>query len=260
MKPKKSLGQHFLINKSICQQIADYIRSISANQYIEVGPGKGALTDYLIGFAQSRLILVETDQDLIPILNKKYPSIEIIHANFLKMQLDDYTKNSPVAIIGNFPYNISSQIVFKAIDNHSLVSDLVGMFQKEMALRICSPPGSKAYGIISVLTQAFYDCEVLFDVERSNFNPRPNVDSSVIALHKKKDIDPVFLNPKFKEIVKISFAQRRKMLRNTLKPLFGKENLNDDFFNQRPEQLSIFDFANLVKILNKKNNESRTKN
>lgn len=251
MKAKKSLGQHFLSDKEICQRIVEEIPESLAEQYIEVGPGRGALTDFLVNKKFASLILVETDRDLIPMLIKKYPTAKIIHANFLKLDFHVILAEKPTLIIGNFPYNISSQIVFKALENYSLIPGLIGMFQKEMALRICASPGNKNYGIISVLAQSLYECNLLFDVDRYLFVPPPNVDSSVIKMVRKENPLPKVFDPLFKQIVKTTFGQRRKMLRNTLKPLIEKEHLRDEFFLQRPEQLSINDFVYITEYINK---------
>ncbi len=251
MKAKKSLGQHFLSDKEICQRIVEEIPIELADQYIEVGPGRGALTDFLVNKMLPSLILVETDRDLIPMLVKKYPTTKVIHANFLKLDLKSVLAEKQTLIIGNFPYNISSQIVFKALANFSLVPGLIGMFQKEMALRICANPGNKSYGIISVLAQSLYNCNHLFDVDRYLFVPPPNVDSSVIKMVRKENPHPVVLDPLFKQVIKTTFGQRRKMLRNTLKPLVEKEHLRSEFFLQRPEQLFLNDFIYITEYIHK---------
>lgn len=250
MRAKKSLGQHFLTDSAISQRIANCLPENERDICIEVGPGLGALTDHLYTMGFNKLILVETDRELISVLSHKYPNAEIVHANFLKVDLIALTQNKPAVIIGNFPYNISSQIIFKALDSFAKIPALVGMFQKEMAQRICATPGSKAYGVISVLTQCKYHCNLLFDVDRSKFNPPPNVDSAVLRLTRKNEIDPAALSPEFKRVVKTAFGQRRKMLRNTLKPFLSKEHLEDEFYTQRPERLSIHDFLNIIEHIN----------
>ena len=221
MKAKKALGQHFLKSPDVSQKIVEYLRGLAIDQILEVGPGHGALTEHLVPLNKN-LIIVETDRDLIPILNAKFPHINVINANFLKLDLRQYIIDGDSGIVGNFPYNISSQIVFKAIENIELISFLVGMFQKEMAERICSAPGSKVYGAISVITQSLFSTSLLFNVDRKEFDPVPNVDSTVISLVKRQNINPIVHDPLFKRVVKQTFAQRRKMLRNTLKNVLDK--------------------------------------
>lgn len=250
MRAKKSLGQHFLTDPEVSLRIVNSIPEFERNICIEVGPGRGALTNHLDTLGFNRLILIETDQDLIPRLTLKFPEAEVIHGDFLQIDLSKLTLNEEAVIIGNFPYNISSQIVFKALEYFKIFPTVIGMFQKEMAQRICSPPGSKTYGVISVFTQCVYDCSLLFDVSRTKFNPVPNVDSTVIKLSQKSEIQAEALTSQFKHVVKTAFGQRRKMLRNTLKPFLQKEHLESEFFAQRPEQLSIDDFLYIIEHIN----------
>lgn len=254
MKAKKYLGQHFLHNQSISQKISSAICDLPIDQLLEVGPGKGALTELIQLCPGKTLTVVETDRDLLPILQKNFPGLPIIHANFLKVNLGELAIKKPFAIVGNFPYNISSQIVFKAIENHECVPFVLGMFQKEMAERIAGSPGSKAYGVISVLTQAIYNCDILFTVDKQAFKPQPKVQSAVIQLTHKKEISPVVLTKAFKTIVKLAFGQRRKMLRNSLKSLFEKDILEQDFYSKRPEQLSIEEFIEITNQLKSQKN------
>ncbi len=250
MKAKKSYGQHFLTNESIAERIADSLSVDGSFQNIlEVGPGKGMLTKYLLE-KPFNFLAVEADKEMVGYLEKHYPSLrdQIVYHNFLRLNLDDLFDGQPFAIIGNFPYNISSQIVFKMLDAKARVPELVGMFQKEMALRIVAEPGGKEYGVISVLTQAYYEGEYLFSVKNSNFSPPPKVQSGVIRLKRKRvsleDCDEQL----FKKVVKIAFSQRRKMLRNTLKSIIPDNALlKEPFFAKRPEKISVADFIDITR-------------
>jgi 16S rRNA (adenine1518-N6/adenine1519-N6)-dimethyltransferase len=249
MRAKKSFGQHFLTNEDIARRIADSLQLADGpNSVLEVGPGKGMLTKYLLEKDFS-LKCVEADTDMVDYLNANYPALhgKIISEDFLKLDLDSVFDRQPFCIIGNFPYNISSQIVFKMVEHRSLVPQLVGMFQKEMAERIIAPSGGKDYGVISVLTQAFYDGKYLFSVGNRNFNPPPKVLSGVIRLQRKTaalGCDEAM----FRKVVKQAFSQRRKMLRNTMKPFFEQRPtvLEEAFFTQRPEVLSVAEFVGLT--------------
>jgi 16S rRNA (adenine1518-N6/adenine1519-N6)-dimethyltransferase len=249
LKAKKSYGQHFLIDEEISSRIAASLTlSDGLNNVLEVGPGKGMLTKYLIekGF---NFKAVEADRDMVSYLQENYPQLDgkIISEDFLKLNLEEIFVNEPLALIGNYPYNISSQIIFKMIDYKDLIPEMVGMFQKEVGERIVAPPGSKTYGIISVLAQAYYEGELLIQVGPESFDPPPKVQSVVIKL-KRKDHLEIDCNPKvFKRVVKQAFSQRRKMLRNTMKAFIkGDDLLQSDFFLQRPEQLSVEQFITLT--------------
>ena len=247
MKAKKSLGQHFLKNEQIAQRIAESFLLPHA-RVLEVGPGQGMLTQYLLQH-EAELIVVETDRDMILYLQKHYPQLKdhIVHANFLKLQLDLLFQSQSFGLIGNFPYNISSQIVFKMLEYKDLIPEMVGMFQREMAERIISEPGSKTYGVISVLTQAYYRGEYLFTVKRGHFNPPPKVQSAVIRLTRKPEGELGCDTKLFRTVVKQAFSQRRKMLRNTLKSLLPDDILKSDpFFQFRPEKLSVQEFVGLT--------------
>ncbi|MBK7872461.1 MAG: 16S rRNA (adenine(1518)-N(6)/adenine(1519)-N(6))-dimethyltransferase RsmA [Saprospiraceae bacterium] len=253
MKAKKSYGQHFLNNETMAARIADSF-VLAHERVLEVGPGKGMLTKYLLE-KDWDLKVVEADRDMVAYLQKFYPQLveSIIEGDFLKLNLVEIFDNQPFGLIGNFPYNISSQIVFKMVESRHLISEMVGMFQREMAERIIAPHGGKDYGVISVLTQAYYEGELLFKVSKGNFNPPPKVESAVIRLQRKDnqiiDCDEI----KFRQIVKTTFGQRRKMLRNTLKTFVTEPSiLEEPFFQQRPEQLSVEDFINLTKRLENK--------
>ncbi|GAB5553138.1 MAG: 16S rRNA (adenine(1518)-N(6)/adenine(1519)-N(6)) -dimethyltransferase RsmA [Saprospiraceae bacterium] len=252
MKAKKSFGQHFLNREDIAQQIADSLQ-LSANyqHIVEVGPGQGMLTKYLLEKDQN-LFVVEADKDMVSYLNQHYPSLReaIIFQDFLKMSFEDHLGQKPFGLIGNFPYNISSQIVFKMLDNRVQIPEMVGMFQHEMAARVVAAPGSKTYGVISVLTQAYYEGEYLFLVDRSCFSPPPKVQSAVIRLTRKKELNLPCDDLLFKRVVKQSFSQRRKMLRNTLKPFIKDPDvLQAPFFTKRPEVLSVEDFISLTQMI-----------
>ena len=249
MKAKKSYGQHFLVNEDLAWRIAD---SLSMNGYtnaLEVGPGQGFLTKYLLEKSVN-LLVVEADRDMVSYLEKHYPTLKerIIPADFMKLDLNQFFKDEQFALIGNYPYNISSQILFKMLDYRDQIPEMVGMFQKEVAERVVAPAGSKTYGVISVLIQAFYEGEYLFTVGPENFNPPPKVQSGVIRLQRKASLDLGCDEKTFKMVVKQAFSQRRKMLRNTMKTLLSEGDiLEDEFFNQRPEKLSLQDFIQLTK-------------
>ena len=258
MKAKKSFGQHFLNSEDIAHDIAHGLLTDESNvRVLEIGPGQGMLTKYLIdrGFD---LKVVELDRDMIPILERTFESLadRIMQIDFLKVDLKEVFAGQPFLLIGNYPYNISSQIVFKMVEHRSLIPQMVGMFQKEVAQRIVATPTSKAYGVISVLTQAYYDGEYLFDVGNQHFDPPPKVMSGVIRLTRKEK-ETEIANPKlFKSVVKLAFSQRRKMLRNTMKSLLkGSELLQTEFFMQRPERISVEKFVWLTNEIAKHNSE-----
>ena len=251
VRAKKFLGQHFLKDESIANKIADSLSLEGYQHILEIGPGMGMLTKYLLK-KNKTIWVVEIDRESIAYLKTHYLHLSerIIEEDFLKMDLSTYFKDQPLAVIGNFPYNISSQIVFKAIENREKIPEFSGMFQKEVAQRICGKPGNKTYGILSVLTQAFYDAEYLFTVAPSVFNPPPKVDSGVLKLTRKKNytlpVDTAF----FFRVVKTAFNQRRKTLRNSLKSFDISDKLKEDvIFALRPEQLSVQQFIELTKSL-----------
>jgi len=250
VKPKKHLGQHFLKDLNIAKKIANCLTGKGYKKVLEIGPGTGVLTRFLLekDFETS---VVEIDSESTSYLEKHFPQLNdrIISTDFLKLSLEDYF-DEPIAIIGNFPYNISSQIVFKALENKALIPEFAGMFQKEVALRIAAEPGSKTYGIISVLTQAFYDVEYLFSVPPQVFNPPPKVDSGVIRLVRKTDTNLPVSEILFRKVVKTAFNQRRKTLRNSLKSLDLSKKLQEDaIFALRPEQLSVSQFIELAQSI-----------
>ncbi len=252
MKAKKSYGQHFLLQEEIAQNIVNkFVESNTTNRALEVGPGLGVLTKTL-SKKYTEFIAVDADKDMILALSKILPEVKTIEGDFLRLDLQHIFNGSPFGIIGNFPYNISSQIVFKMIENRDQVPILVGMFQKEMAERIVSKPGTKVYGVISVLTQAYYEGEVIFQVGPESFSPRPKVDSAVIILKRRKKNDILYNEVLFKDIVKTSFLHRRKMIRNTMKQWLTDEEMKEAFYNRRPETLSVEEFINLTQLITSK--------
>ncbi len=242
---KKSLGQHFLKDESICTRIVAALQEHYPKQLVEVGPGGGALTKYLLELDDIDFKAVELDDEKVEYLNKTFPAIngKIIHQSFLDI---DAPFEGSFTVIGNFPYNISSQILFKVLDWKQQVPTVIGMFQKEVAERVAARPKSKAYGIISVLIQAHYEVEYLFDVPPESFNPPPKVMSGVIRLTRKETAYEMKSEKAFVNLVKTAFNQRRKMLRNAVKGLFDETVLQDELFTKRAEQLSIEDFAALT--------------
>jgi len=260
VRAKKHLGQHFLTDETIAKDIADSLILKNYNNIIEIGPGMGVLTKYLLT-AKQKITVMEVDRDSVAYLKDTFPlenltlnttpaDFEIIEGDFLKVDLSLLFKKEQVAIIGNFPYNISSQIVFKAIEYRDYVPEFAGMFQKEVALRIAEKEGSKVYGILSVLTQAFFDVEYLFTVPPTVFNPPPKVDSGVIRLTRKEDYSLPVDEKLFFRVVKTAFNQRRKMLRSSLKSFNLSDSLKEDpIFTKRPEQLSVQEFIKLTQKL-----------
>ena len=242
---KKSLGQHFLNDVQICLQIKAALEDTPMDQLLEIGPGAGALTQHILDLPKQAFKAVELDREKVAYLLHTYPQLEgkLINEDFLETAIPF---EGQFTLVGNFPYNISTQIVFRVLDWKEQVPVMIGMFQKEVAERIAAKPHSKAYGILSVLTQAFYEVEYLFDVPPSAFTPPPNVMSGVIRL-KRKNTFPEFSSIKsFYHIVKMAFGQRRKMLRNPLKPYFTTEQLQDPIFTKRAENLTYQDFADLT--------------
>jgi|TARA_B110000908_G_C10229309_1_gene439733 16S rRNA (adenine1518-N6/adenine1519-N6)-dimethyltransferase len=254
VKPKKYLGQHFLNDENIARKIVNSLSLSGYSNVMEIGPGTGVLTKYLLDLKLD-LKLVEIDSESVIFLKTKLgidPSI-ILESDFLKLKLDDVFINK-FAIIGNFPYNISTQIIFKALEYKNLVPELIGMFQKEVAERICEKKGSKKYGILSVLTQAYYETDYLFSVPPSVFTPPPKVTSAVIRLIRKEQLDINYNERLFFKVVKLSFQQRRKTLRNSLKTFNLSDSLREDtIFDLRPEQLSVEEFISLTDLIDKNN-------
>lgn len=250
VKAKKSLGQHFLKDESIAQQIVESLETLPGNtDVLEVGPGTGVLTKYLLKREDIRLKLVEIDSESIEYLRLNYPEVSpnLLEADFLKMDLTKFFSGD-FRIIGNFPYNISSQIFFKVLEYMDTIPEVVGMIQKEVAQRIAAPPGSKTYGILSVLLQAWYDIEYLFTVDEHVFIPPPKVKSAVIRLTRNDRKELGCDADLFRKIVKTTFNQRRKTIRNSLKPILNLSlPANGEFLEKRPEQLSVEEFIELTK-------------
>jgi 16S rRNA (adenine1518-N6/adenine1519-N6)-dimethyltransferase len=249
VQPKKHLGQHFLKDENIAEKIALTLKQPSDyDTIIEIGPGMGVMTKYLQKHYNNHIKVVEIDLESVEYLQEHFNGLEIIGKDFLKLKSEELNQNQPFAVTGNYPYNISSQIVFKVIEMKEHVPEMSGMFQKEVAERICAGPGSKTYGIISVLTQAFYDTEYLFTVSEDVFNPPPKVKSGVMRMTRKK-VFPDCNHKLLFQVVKTAFNQRRKMLRGTLKQFLPKEEMQTDFFAMRPEQLSVEQFIELTKAI-----------
>jgi len=242
---KKSLGQHFLKDENICRKIVYSLQQHPFQHLLEVGPGAGALTKYLVTIPGINFIAVEVDNEKVAFLLQTYPSLQgkIIAQSFLDIEKPFEGK---FTVIGNFPYNISSQILFKMLDWKEDVECMIGMFQKEVALRITAKEGNKVYGVLSVLVQAFFEVEYLFEVNEQCFTPPPKVKSAVIRLMPRKENLLMKSERSFFVLVKTAFNQRRKTLRNAVKSLFSAAILKDEIFNKRAEQLSVRDFADLT--------------
>ncbi len=248
---KKHLGQHFLNDESVALDIANTLTQKGYKNVLEIGPGTGVLTKYLVE-KDINLIAMDVDSESIQHLTEAFPqeNLQILEADFLREDLQDYFGEEQFAITGNFPYNISTQIVFKTLEIKEQVPEFTGMFQKEVAERICAKEGTKARGILSVLTQAYYDAEYLFTVPPTVFVPPPKVDSGVLRLTRKKDFSIPVEEQMLKKVVKTAFQQRRKTLRNSLKSFDISDKLKEDIiFGQRPEQLSVAQFIELTQKL-----------
>ncbi|NBL64978.1 16S rRNA (adenine(1518)-N(6)/adenine(1519)-N(6))-dimethyltransferase RsmA [Flavobacterium sp. NST-5] len=245
---KKHLGQHFLTDENIAKKIADTLGFENYNKVLEIGPGMGVLTKYLLE-KDAEIFVIEIDTESVDYLHKHYDKLHghIISKDFLKYNINEVFNGEAFAIIGNFPYNISSQIVFRTLEMRHQVPEFSGMFQKEVAERICEKKGSKTYGILSVLVQAFYDAEYLFTVHENVFNPPPKVKSGVLRLKRKENFTLPCSEKLFFTVVKTAFQQRRKTLRNSLKSMNLSENLREDaIFALRPEQLDYQQFIELT--------------
>lgn len=253
VKAKKYLGQHFLKDLNIAQKIADTLSLVNYKKVVEIGAGMGVLTQFLLK-KDTEVYVVEIDKESVAYLEAHYPELrgKIIADDFLKYDIAGYLRG-PFAIIGNFPYNISTQIVFKLLELRDYVPEFSGMFQKEVAERICEREGSKTYGILSVLVQAFYEATYLFTVSEGVFNPPPKVKSGVLRLVRKPNYHLDCDEALFFTIVKTAFNQRRKTLRNSLKPLLTNESLKkNSIFDKRPEQLPWQDFVFITKEISRK--------
>ena len=251
IRQKKSLGQHFLNDESIASDIVNSLSyDDSYNTVVEVGVGFGVLTKYLVARENIEFYVIEIDDRLVEWIENQFPSLKnkIIHKDILKVDFKKHFEN-PFAIIGNFPYQISTQIIFRILENRELIPEMVGMFQKEVAQRITADHGNKQYGITSVLVQAYYDVDYLFEVSNDKFNPPPKVHSAVIRLRRKKDNNLPVEYDQLRVVVKTAFNQRRKTLRNALKPIVKEKVLDDALLKKRAEQLSVHDFILLTQKL-----------
>ena len=245
----RSLGQHFLIDDSISFNIASALKNTENYDYvIEVGPGTGALTKHLLANENYTTIAAEIDRESVAYLGQHYPKLRVIEESFLSLDFNTITEGN-IAVVGNFPYNISSQILFKVYDEKHRVPEVVGMFQKEVAERVAEKPGTKKYGILSVLLQAFYDIEYLFTVNEDVFDPPPKVKSGVIRMVRNNVTDLGCDQKKFKLVIKTAFNQRRKMLRSSLKPFLTDEHKAMELFTKRPEQLGVPEFIQITNLL-----------
>ncbi len=249
VKPKKFLGQHFLTDLNVAHRIADTVDACPGIPVLEVGPGMGVLTQYIIP-KEREFKVVEIDFDSVPYLHEHFPQLgdNIIEGDFLKMNLHDVFDGRPFVLTGNYPYNISSQIFFKMVENRDLIPCCTGMIQKEVAERMAAKPGTKSYGVLSVLIQAWYDVEYLFTVDENVFNPPPKVKSAVIRLTRNSKAELGCDEKLFRRIVKTVFTMRRKMMRNGMKQILGKDSpmLADPLFTNRPEQLSVQEYIDLT--------------
>ncbi len=260
VRAKKFLGQHFLKDEAIAEKIGQTLTLTDTRNVLEIGPGTGVLTKYLLKRPLA-LTLIELDRDSVAYLQKDFKqenpeishkSFDLLEADFLTCDLSQLYPNESFCITGNFPYNISSQILFRTIENRARIPEFSGMFQKEVAKRICEKPGSKTYGILSVLTQAFYKAEYLFTVPPSVFSPPPKVDSGVLKLTRKKDFKLDCDEELFFKVVKTGFQQRRKTLRNSLKRFgLSTELKQEPIFSQRPEQLGVEAFTKLTQLIDR---------
>lgn len=248
VKAKKHLGQHFLNDENTARRIGDTLSLGGYEHVLEIGPGMGVLTKYLLD-KPVNVSVIEIDTESVDYLNGHYPKLHghIISGDFLKYNINTLFNGQPFAVIGNFPYNISSQIVFRALEFRDRIPEFSGMFQKEVAERICEKEGSKTYGILSVLVQAFYEPEYLFTVSEHVFTPPPKVKSGVLRLTRKQDFHLPCNEKLFFNVVKTAFQQRRKTLRNSLKTLNLSDSLREDaIFALRPEQLGVAQFIELT--------------
>ena len=254
VKPKKYLGQHFLKDESICKEIAlIYSKNNESNILLEIGPGMGALTKHLVKNEEIELFCIEYDIESVNFLNENLNlnKDHIIYGDFLKLDLDKLFEYKTFGVIGNFPYNISSQILFKCLNHREQINLVIGMFQKEVAERICANPGSKTYGILSVLMQAYYDVQYCFTIDENAFTPPPKVKSAVIKCIRNKEKELPCDEREFKLIVKTAFNQRRKTLKNALKGIYNRPEKEFPFQQKRAEQLTVDDFVSLCQFISK---------
>ena len=251
VRAKKNLGQHFLKDKDIAKRIVDSLQTKNLSKVLEIGPGMGVLTQFLLQDGSFETSVVEIDRESVEYLNLHFPELKdrIISDDFLKLNLHTYF-DEPFAIIGNFPYNISSQIFFKVLEYRNQIPEVVGMLQKEVAERLAAGPGSKTYGILSVFLQAYYDIEYLFTVDEDQFIPPPKVKGGVIRITRNQKEHLDCDEKLFKSIVKMAFNQRRKTMRNSLKTMITTDELKvNPIFDKRPEQLGVAEFEMIVRLI-----------
>ncbi len=251
VRAKKNLGQHFLKDKDIANRIVESLQADKVNKVLEIGPGMGVLTQFLLQNKSYETTVVEIDRESVDYINQHFPELKgrIISDDFLRLNLHDYF-TEPFAIIGNFPYNISSQIFFKVLEYRNQIPEVVGMLQKEVAERLAAPPGSKTYGILSVFLQAYYDIEYLFTVDQDQFIPPPKVKGGVIRITRNQKEHLNCDEKLFKSIVKMAFNQRRKTMRNSLKTMITSEELKaNPIFDKRPEQMGVAEFELIVRMI-----------
>jgi 16S rRNA (adenine1518-N6/adenine1519-N6)-dimethyltransferase len=251
--PKKHLGQHFLTDKNICDKIArQYSSHQGCKRALEIGPGMGALTEFLLR-QDIELSVMDVDRESIGYLTEHFPQLKgrIFYADFLKVNLKEIMGEEPFAVVGNFPYNISSQILFRCLEYRNQIPEIMGMFQKEVAQRVAEKPGTKQYGILSVLLQAFYDIEYCFTVDEHVFNPPPKVKSGVIRCTRNEREQLPCDEKLFVQVVKMTFNQRRKTIRNSLKSFLKGKDVDHHFLTLRPEVLSVEDFIELTQLVEK---------
>lgn len=252
VRAKKHLGQHFLKDKGICEKIANQLTNHqNCKNVIEIGPGMGALSDFLVARGDLNLWLLDVDNESIEFLKNRYPllSERIVLGDFLRMDLQKLMGQEKFCVVGNFPYNISTQILFKCLEHRNQIPEIMGMFQKEVAVRVAEKPGTKEYGITSVLLQAFYDIQYCFTVDEHVFIPPPKVKSGVIRCTRNSRENLGCDEKLFFQVVKMAFNQRRKTLRNSLKQLLRGRELPEVFTNERPEKLSVDQFIELTKFI-----------
>lgn len=258
VRAKKNLGQHFLKDKDIAQKIVESLQANNVDKVLEIGPGMGVLTQFLLQNKSYETSVVEIDRESVEYLNTHFPEIKerIISADFLRLNLHNHF-TEPFAIIGNFPYNISSQIFFKVLEYHNQIPEVVGMLQKEVAERLAAGPGSKTYGILSVFLQAYYNIEYLFTVDQDQFIPPPKVKGGVIRLTRNQTEHLNCDEKLFKGIVKMAFNQRRKTMRNSLRTMITSDELKaNPIFDKRPEQLGVDEFVRIVRMIGEQRESS----
>ncbi len=248
VRAKKHLGQHFLTDTNIARKISLSLEMKDCSNVLEIGPGMGILTGYLIERGFENFKVIEIDSEAVDYLRRKFTDLELIEGDFLRFDLERYFEGE-LGIIGNFPYNISSQIFFRVLEYRHKVVELAGMLQKEVADRIVSGPGTKVYGILSVLLQAYYKVEYMFTVPPGVFMPPPKVKSAVIRLTRKERGNIEYDEKLFFRVVKITFNQRRKIIKNSLKPLVDASELDSPLLKKRPEQLGVDDFIELTELV-----------